>query len=214
MSSEITGNSAKIMPRCESYQMGLTVTPIKESGKHPMNVECQNNEYMIEHLKFDELTKGKLTYPVSESTIDVGYINLKDDGEGPFIIQFSLQYDPRVLGVIGVSLSQYDEETSNFRQSSLWRTPQDGLTQVMAVVEGGVYAIGIQTLTNTEQMFIDGLGNNLGKSIGGKAMHESCLELSYSYLVASTMKGDSRVIQGGAMDLMALLTGDGLTKIA
>ena len=64
-----------------------------------------NTEYIPEHLKFDEVTRGKLTYPVSESTIDVAYLDLKGNGEGPFIFHFSLQYDPKVLGILGLSLS-------------------------------------------------------------------------------------------------------------
>jgi hypothetical protein len=38
----------------------------------------------------------------------VAYLDLKKQGEGPFLFHFSLQYDPRVLGVLGLSLSQYD----------------------------------------------------------------------------------------------------------
>lgn len=43
---------------------------------------------MPEHLVFDEFRQGKLSYPISESTSDVAYIDLKADGEGPFFFYF------------------------------------------------------------------------------------------------------------------------------
>jgi len=66
-------------------------------------------------MKFDTIVNGQLWYPLSESVVDVAYLDLKNDGEGPFIFHFSVQYDPRVLGVLGVSLSQYDQQTSSFK---------------------------------------------------------------------------------------------------
>jgi len=53
---------------------------------------------MQEHLKFDEVTEGRLSYPLTENTADVAYLDLKNDGEGPFLFYFSVQYDPRVIG--------------------------------------------------------------------------------------------------------------------
>lgn len=38
--------------------------------------------------------------------------------------------------------------------------------------------------------------------------------MSYTYLVTSTVKGDSRTIQGGPMGLLGLLFGGGMSKIA
>lgn len=78
------------MPRCEAYELGLTVTPLEHSAVHPLGVECLESEYIPEHMKFDEVTSGRLAYPVSESTVDVAYLDLKGDGEGPFIFYFSL----------------------------------------------------------------------------------------------------------------------------
>lgn len=127
MGSEVTGPGTRLMPRCEAYSLGLTVTPLKNSAKEPLHAECPSPAYIPEHMKFDEHVSGQLWYPLSESTVDVAYLDLKKDGEGPFIFHFSLQYDPRVLGVLGLSLSQYDQESSSFKQSSLWRAPQDGL---------------------------------------------------------------------------------------
>lgn len=116
---------------------------------------------------------------------------------------------------MGLSLSQYDAETSSFKQSSLYRSPQDGLTQILAVVESGVYAVGIQTLTSTDSMFLDGgLGSRAKALLDHNVLHETCLDVSYSYLVASTLRGDSRTLAGGAMGLLALLAGDGLSKMA
>lgn len=66
-------------------------------------------------MKFDEVTHGSLVYPLSESTVDVAYLDLKGKGEGPFMFHFSLQYDHRALGVLGLSLSKYDQETSQFK---------------------------------------------------------------------------------------------------
>jgi len=117
--------------------------------------------------------------------------------------------------VIGLSLSKYDSEGSSFQQAAIYRSPQDGVTQVLAVVESGVYAVGIQTLTSTTSMFQDsGLGSAAQAQLQHKLLHESCLEVSYNYLVASTLKGDSRTLEGGAMGLFGLLAGGGLQKMA
>jgi hypothetical protein len=52
---------------------------------------------------------------LTENTVDVAYLDLKNDGEGPFLFDFSVQYDPRIMGVVAVSLSKYDGETSTFK---------------------------------------------------------------------------------------------------
>ena len=93
-----------------------------------LDANCYESQYIPEHLKFDELHEGRLAYPISENTVDVAYIDLKADGEGPFLFFFQVQYDPRVLGVVGLSLSQYQQDTSTFKQSALYRSPQDGVT--------------------------------------------------------------------------------------
>ena len=137
------GAASKFMPRCEAYELGLTVTPLEQSAVHPLGTECLETEYIPEHMKFDEAISGRLAYPVSESTVDVAYLDLKGDGEGPFFFYFSLQYDPRVLGVLGLSLSRYDAEASAFQQVALYRSPQDGLTQLLSIAESGIFAMGI-----------------------------------------------------------------------
>ena len=55
--------------------------------------------------------------------VDVAYLDLKGDGPGPFVFFFQIQYDPRITGVVAVSLSEYNNEETTFRQSALWRTP-------------------------------------------------------------------------------------------
>jgi hypothetical protein len=213
--SEQSRSASRVMARCEAYDLGLTVTPLQDSAALPLGSECQDSAYIAEHLKFDEATSGTLAYPVSESTVDVAYLDLKGDGEGPFIFHFSAQYDPRLVGVIGLSLARYDAETSSFKQAALYRSPQDGLAQVLAVVESGVYAVGIQTLSSTTSMFLDsGLGSATRKTLAGKVLHQSCVPVNYQYLVASSIRGDSRVIEGGALGLLGLLAGEGLGKMA
>jgi len=131
------------MPRCEAYQVGLSATPIKESARESITETCQQSHYIPEHLKFDEVKTGKLSYPLQENTVDVAYLDLKNDGEGPFLFFFQIQHDPRDIGIVGLSLSQYDQETTTFKQAALWQSPQDGITQIFTVVESGTYAIGI-----------------------------------------------------------------------
>jgi hypothetical protein len=212
--SETTGVGTRLMPRCEAFSLGLSVSPLANSAAYPLNAECESSKYIPEHLSFDEPGSGKLWYPTAESTIDVAYLDLKKDGEGPFLFHFSIQHDPRLLGVLGLSLSRYDEESTSFKQTSLWRSPQDGLVQILAVVESGVYAVGIQTLTSTDTMFLDaGLGAKARQTLGGKLLPASCLEVSYSYLVVSTLAHDSRTLEGGPLGLLSLLAGGGLSKI-
>ena len=64
-------------------------------------------------------------------------------------------------------------------------------------------------------MFLDGgLGSRFRAKLDHNVLHEACLEVGFTYLVASTLRGDSRTLQGGAIGLLSLLAGDGLRKIA
>ena len=63
-------------------------------------------------------------------------------------------------------------------------------------------------------MFLEGgLGSQADAQLGGKVLPGTCLEVNYSYLVASTLRGDSRTLEGGATGLFSLLAGDGLSRI-
>lgn len=46
--------------------------------------------------------------------VDVAYVNLHSAGTGPFVVFFQVQADPRIEGVLGLSLSSYDVETITF----------------------------------------------------------------------------------------------------
>ena len=121
--TEKTATTQRIMPRCEAYIMGLQISPISSSASEIFGEECLDTHYVPEHLVFDTPSSGKLSYPVSESVVDVAYIDLKSDGEGPFMFYFSINYDPRVIGIIGLSLHKYDNDKSTFSQSALYRMP-------------------------------------------------------------------------------------------
>jgi hypothetical protein len=83
----------------------------------------------------------------------------------------------------------------------------------LAVVESGTYAVGIQTLGSTKAMFqTGGLGSQDGKGAHGRLLQDDCLGVSYTYLVASSLRHDSRTLDG-ATSLMALLAGGGLEKL-
>lgn len=63
-------------------------------------------------------------------------------------------------------------------------------------------------------MFLSGgLGSGNEGGRGGKLLHDNCLGLTYSYLVASTLRGDSRTLVAGAGGLMSLLAGGGLQEL-
>ena len=77
-----------------------------------------------------------------------------------------------------------------------------------------MYAVGIQTLTSTEPMFLEGgLGSKAAEMLGKRRLPMACQGVTYSYLVASTLRHDSRTLEGGAMSILSLLAGDGLQKI-
>lgn len=83
------------------------------------------------------------------------------------------------------------------------------------MVESGTYAIGVQTLSSTPGMYVTGgLSGEQRELLGTRLLHETCFSISYTYLVSSTVKGDSRTIQGGPMGLLGLLFGGGMSKIA
>lgn len=159
------------------------------------------------------MREGKLAYPISENTADVAYIDLKADGEGPFLFFFQVQHDQRISGVLGVTLSKYDPQSSGFKQAALYSSPQDGVVQVFAIVESGTYAVGIQTLTSTRSVFVaSGLSGKVRVALGSALLPETCLNLRYTYLVASALKGDAKTLSG-PMDFMALMFGGGLGKL-
>jgi len=157
--------------------------------------------------------EGNLAYPISENTPDVAYIDLKADGEGPFLFFFQVQHDQRISGVLGVTLSKYDPQTSGFKQAAMYSSPQDGVVQVFAIVESGTYAVGIQTLTSTRSVFVaSGLAGKTRVALGSALLPETCLHLRYTYLVASALKGDAKTLSG-PLDFMSLMFGGGLGKL-
>ena len=84
--------------------------------------------------------------------------------------------------------------------------------QVFAIVESGTYAVGVQTLTSTRSMFVvSGLSGKHRVSLGSALLPETCLNLHYTYLVASALKGDAQTVPA-AMDFMSLMFGGGLEK--
>ena len=110
------------MPRCEPYHTQLLITPLNKSkaGGFHIGEDCLNAQYSQERLVFDSVQHGKLSYPTSENVADVSYIDLKKDGEGPFLFFYQIQHDQRLSGVIGISLSKFDAQTNNFQQVGLY----------------------------------------------------------------------------------------------
>jgi hypothetical protein len=59
-----------------------------------------------------------------------------------------------------------------------------------------------------------GLSGEQRSLLGTRLLHETCFGVHYTYLVASTKKGDSRTLEGGPLGLLGLLLGGGLGKMA
>lgn len=74
--------------------------------------------------------------------MDTSYINLENQGEGPFFIYFKLNYDMQHEGAIAVALHKYDKDMTSFSESQLYLL-QDAQTQLLAVVEEGIYVLSI-----------------------------------------------------------------------
>ena len=107
--TETAGGTSRTVPRCEAYEIALSVSPLnRTTPAFPIGEDCLNSQYLAEHLSFDEVKEGRLAYPLSESTADVAYIDLKANGEGPFLFFFQVRHDPRISGVLGITLSKYD----------------------------------------------------------------------------------------------------------
>jgi hypothetical protein len=211
--SEKNAGTQRVQPRCEPFTLSLSITPLSKlkqaGGGCHIGEECLNDGWLPENMEFDQVKTGELTYPMSEQVVDVTYINLNKQGSGPFMVFFQIQHDPRIEGVLGLSLSSYDVETVTFHQAALYGNPQDGLVEVFTVVPAGVYAIGIQTLSSSRSPFkASGLSANVRNKLGGKLLHEPCLKIGYSYLIASVDKhGTSAIPMGGLMDIMSLVLG-------
>ena len=189
LATETSDDVHGFRPRCEAYHLALTVTPLSalkgdDTGVH-IGEECLNAAWLPEKLEYDRVEGGQLVYPLSETVVDVTYFNLRSQGPGPFAVFFQLQADPRVEGVLGLSLSRYDPETSTFEQASLYGSPQDGVTELFTVVTPGVYAVGIQSLSSDRSVFkASGLLQEQRDAMGGKYLHEACLPVKFNYLVA------------------------------
>ena len=144
-------------------------------------------------MELEQVKRGELCFPISERNVDVTYINLQQGAEdSPYMFFFQAQVDPRIEGVLGLSLSEYIPETSGFKQASLYGSPQDGLIELFSVVHPAVYAIGIQTLDSTQSAFkASGLSQKIRDQMKSKLLHDPCITISYTYLVASAKKGDA-----------------------
>jgi hypothetical protein len=76
----------RVMPRCESYQLSLSISPLaSDAPVFSTEEDCLDSEFLPEHIAFDEVKSGHLSYPVSQNTVDVAYLDLKSNGEGPFM---------------------------------------------------------------------------------------------------------------------------------
>jgi hypothetical protein len=49
---------------------------------------CLNDGWLPEHLEYDSVQSGSVTYPISDQVVDVAYINLNSAGTGPFMVFF------------------------------------------------------------------------------------------------------------------------------
>lgn len=113
---EINGANERIQPRCDAYHIDFKVLPLVEHRKgYALDEICMDTHFLPEKMLFDEVKSSTMKYHASQSVVDVAYVNLQGDGEGPFIFYFQIQYDPRMSGVIAVSLSEYDNENTKFR---------------------------------------------------------------------------------------------------
>ena len=84
---------------------------------------------------------------------DVGYFDFtKTSQEGPFLIYFQLDYDQTQEGIMGLALSQYDADSSSFRETALYSLT-DSQSMVLRIVEKGTYAISIQSIASTRRKF-------------------------------------------------------------
>jgi hypothetical protein len=62
-------------------------------------------------------------------------------------------------------------------------------------------------------MFLSGgLGSKGNKGAHGKLLHDDCIGISYTYLVISSLRHDSRVMDG-ATNMLSLILGGGMEKL-
>jgi hypothetical protein len=58
-----------------------------------------------------------------------------------------------------------------------------------------------------------GLSGKYRVDLGSNLLPETCLHLRYTYLIASSIKGDTRTFHGSPLDFMSLMFGGGLGKL-
>ena len=142
---------------CETFTLHLTITPLKSATKlWKQDTEeefCEGQTYLANQLTLNAVTKGSIVHELSTLNTDVGYFDFsKTSQEGPFIVYFQLDYDQRQEGIAALALSQYDADSSNFRETALY-VISDAQSMLLTIVEKGTYAISIQSIASTRKKF-------------------------------------------------------------
>lgn len=137
------------------------------------------------------MTKGQVVHELSTMNTDVGYFDFsKTTQEGPFLVYFQVDYNMRQEGVVAVALSQYDADSSSFRESALF-TLSDSQSTLLTIVERGTYAISIQSIASTPAKYHSiGISDRKLKSLA--LTSDYCLRAEYTYLISSVNEKDTK----------------------
>ena len=72
--------------------------------------------------------------------------------DGPFLVYFELDYDMSQEGVVAVALSQYEQESTSFKEVGLY-TYSEQQSLVLQVVEKARYVLSIQPIASSKTKF-------------------------------------------------------------
>jgi hypothetical protein len=193
---------------CETFTLHLTVSPLKSATQlwraDTEEEFCEGQTYLANQLTLDEVVRGEITHELSTMNTDVGYFDFsKGQKEGPFLIYFQLDYDPAQEGIVGLALSQYDSDSSSFRETALYSLT-DSQSMVLKIVEKGTYAVSIQSIASSRKKFQQ-LGLSRGKLSRLPVHPSNCFKGAFTYLVASINEKDSAGDEFALLNMMGLV---------
>ncbi|CDW81429.1 laminin subunit alpha-like [Stylonychia lemnae] len=201
---------------CVSALVKFSVTPTKNAKSSLMD-QCQDLNNVGSNLKFGSVVRSNLTYNLGTRVFDTAYINLDEQGEGPFMIYIQTNYDQQVEGQLGIGLYKFDKDSRQFSEEQQYLV-QDSQSNLFAVVPQGVYVMAIQSLSNHADKYRKALGVLSMKQRGGndlKLLPSPCLNVTYTYYITSAANHDSQTLNMGFEEFIinAFMGGGELEKM-
>lgn len=151
---------------------------------------CETDITLGEHLSIGSHQNGKISVEFGTQDSDVAFFDTsKQSVEGPFLVYFSMQFDQRQEGIMGLVLSKYDSDAMLFMEQEIFRV-QDGLAQISTLVDEGVYTVSLLPIASTLRKF-DFMGITESEMTNSNLFDSPCMTADYSYYIVPISEIDA-----------------------